>query len=284
MKLMAKKVGCRGIMRTTIGLMEGDLMKFVFDLDGTICFKGQPIVPEILQALHELTELGHEVIFASARPIRDMLSVIARPFHGYPMIGGNGSMIFLNGEIVHSTTFSLHEMQLIKQWIEEHRTTYLIDSDWDYAYTGSKTHPIRKNVDPANLAQCCPLEALDTITKVLFLTADRMEKLAEKLEELDVYVHRHGQENVLDVSPKGVHKWSALQRMGVEEQAYIAFGNDANDQTMFEKSLYSVRIGSYESLELFASETIELAGDYEQTIVERIQELGRQYHGYSLPE
>lgn len=42
-------------------------MKFIFDLDGTICFSGKPLSGFIVQALDSLIEKGHEVIFASAR-------------------------------------------------------------------------------------------------------------------------------------------------------------------------------------------------------------------------
>lgn len=50
-------------------------MKFVFDLDGTICFKDQPVSEKILVSLEKLVVLGREVIFASARPIRDLLRI-----------------------------------------------------------------------------------------------------------------------------------------------------------------------------------------------------------------
>ncbi|MEJ7530364.1 HAD hydrolase family protein, partial [Staphylococcus hominis] len=85
---------------------------------------------------------GHQVIFASARPIRDMLPVISKEFHNYTMIGGNGSLILSNGKIIKSVSFSLSdsfslsEMKKIKQLINEFDATYLIDGDWDYAYTG----------------------------------------------------------------------------------------------------------------------------------------------------
>jgi len=60
-------------------------LKFVFDWDGAICFKGQPISNKILEALSELRD-EHEIIFASARPIRDMLPVIDPSFHHLTMI------------------------------------------------------------------------------------------------------------------------------------------------------------------------------------------------------
>lgn len=37
-------------------------MKFVFDLDGTICFKGQPVSDALLKVLEEMVEQGHEVV------------------------------------------------------------------------------------------------------------------------------------------------------------------------------------------------------------------------------
>lgn len=102
-----------------------------------------------------------------------------------------------------------------------------------------------------------------------------MDKLAMKLEALNVYVNRHGQEGVLDISPKGVHKWSALQVLGVEKQAYIAYGNDANDQTMFKNAHYAVQIGEYQPLTILANEQITLEGDFEQAIADKICYLAR---------
>lgn len=37
-------------------------MHFVFDLDGTICFKGQCVSDKIASCLEQLSRSGHEVI------------------------------------------------------------------------------------------------------------------------------------------------------------------------------------------------------------------------------
>lgn len=252
-------------------------MKFVFDLDGTICFKGQPISLKILISLSNLTQEGHEVIFASARPIRDMLPVIDEAFHHYTMIGGNGSLISKEGKVVLSTAFSPNEINEVKNLIEQHNATFLIDGEWDYAYTGPNTHPILQNLDPARLAKLVSLESLDSIVKVLLLTANNMEELAEKLSSLDVYVNKHSNENVLDISPSGINKWSALKALGIKEKTYIAFGNDANDISMFENALHTVMIGNHERLSPLAKETIPLDGDYEQEIVNKLHSLSMEY-------
>ena len=80
-------------------------MKFVFDLDGTICFKGQPLSAGIIAALEECVKNGHEVIFASACPIRDLLPVLPESMHKFSMVGGNGAFVAKNGEIQETAVF-----------------------------------------------------------------------------------------------------------------------------------------------------------------------------------
>lgn len=252
-------------------------MKFVFDLDGTICFKGKPISEKILYSLKELTEEGHEVIFASARPIRDMLPVIHEDFHHYTMIGGNGSLISKEGSMIYSKAFSPEEISTITYLIDQFEATYLIDSEWDYAYTGSNDHPILQNVDQAKLAKLVHLQSLASIVKILLLTSNDHEQLAKELAKLNVFVNIHHNENILDISPKGINKWSALIELGIQTGSYIAFGNDANDLSMFEHALHSVMIGHHEQLSHLAKEAIPLENDYEQAIIEKLTQLANIY-------
>ncbi|MFF2752935.1 HAD-IIB family hydrolase [Psychrobacillus sp. NPDC058041] len=248
-------------------------MQFVFDLDGTICFKGQPISDRLVRSLKELTDKGHEVIFASARPIRDMLPVIHEDLHHYTMIGGNGSLIYKNREVIYARAFSATEIASIRRIITECEATYLIDGEWDYAYTGPETHAILQNVDPGKLAQLVGVDELETIVKILLLTSNNFDRLATKLKELNVSIHTHRNENVLDISPKGIHKWSALLELGVQKGNYIAFGNDANDLTMFENALYTVMIGHHDQLVYYSKEAIALTEDVEKKIEEKIREI-----------
>lgn len=254
-------------------------MDFVFDLDGTICFKGRPVSDNILDALADLTNKGHRVIFASARPIRDMLPVIREDFHHYTMVGGNGSLIAEQGKVVSATAFSLEEFAKIEQLMNEFEATYLIDGNWDYAYTGPSDHPILENVDPGNLAESVSLKSLTSIVKVLILTSKNNKRLAEKLSKLDVYVNKHSNENVIDISPKGIHKWSALESLGVRQENYVAFGNDSNDVTMFEHALHTVMIGYHDQLVQVAKEIIHNEQNLEQKIVEKLKELSDRYIG-----
>ncbi|MEO3944264.1 HAD family hydrolase [Gorillibacterium sp. CAU 1737] len=252
-------------------------MRFVFDLDGTIVFQGRPIAAIIQEALDDLLAQGHEVIFASARPIRDMLPVIPERYHSLPMIGGNGSFVMQNRTNRFVATFPDEQLKAILLLMEQYQCTYLIDGEWDYAFTGVPDHPIRNNVDPLRLAKQVPIEALGTMVKILILSSLDMEALYEQLTPFDIVIHRHGKENVLDISPTGIHKWSSPQKLGVMPKGFVAFGNDANDIAMFQHAIHSVRIGGHEDLALHSTETVELSGEVEQVIAAKINELSRYY-------
>lgn len=252
-------------------------LRFVFDLDGTICFQGKPISEKILHSLAELEEDGNEVIVASARPIRDMLPIIDKDFHHYTMIGGNGSLISKEGKIIKSSSFSTNELKEIKNLINQYCATYLIDGEWNYAYTGPDHHPILQNLDSGHLAKKVTLDSLNTVVKILILTSKNMDELEQKLSKLNVYINKHRNENVLDISPSGINKWSALKALDIKEKTYIAFGNDANDIAMFKNALHSVMIGYHEQLSPFAKESILLNGDFEQEIAEKIHTLSKKY-------
>ncbi len=104
-----------------------------------------------------------------------------------------------------------------------------------------------------------------------------MADFSEALCEIDVVSHLHGEEQVLDISPKGIHKRSALHIMGITTEGYVAFGNDANDIEMFKGAVHSVMIGSHVDLAAYADEQIPLNGLYEEKIISRIYELNTRF-------
>ncbi|MFD0717024.1 HAD-IIB family hydrolase [Paenibacillus sp. GCM10027626] len=251
-------------------------MQFVFDLDGTICFKGRPISETILCAIEQIEAERHEVIFASARPIRDMLPVLHERFHRHTLIGGNGALVSQQGTVTFAEAFTKEQAAALLQLITEHEATYLIDSDWDYAYTGPADHPILRQVDTARLAKQVDVASLSTYVKMLLLTATDMERLSERLSALDVIVHRHRNENVVDISPAGIHKWNALKQVGVAEQAFVAFGNDANDIPMFRTARHAVMIGHHDELAPYAAEVLALDEQIEAKVADKLIELARR--------
>lgn len=228
-------------------------MIFVFDLDGTICFKGLPISKQICEALDYCIAKGHEVVFASARPIRDMLPVLPIKYHSFRMVGGNGAFTFEKGHI-EVQSFADETVIAIKQLIDSNQLAYLVDSEWDYSYTGDEHHPIYRNLDPERRAVNKPLPELLTISKIVLFTWDNA--IRQQLNVLPVKLYEHSQEELVDISPLGIHKGEGLKKLNIMPDNYVAFGNDQNDLELFHDAKYSVCIGNHQVNE-YADRIIE---------------------------
>ncbi|HWL25939.1 MAG TPA: HAD family hydrolase [Ureibacillus sp.] len=242
-------------------------MKFIFDIDGTVCFDGRTIDESICRAFDEITSANHEIIFASARPIRDLIPVLPEPFRNGSMVGGNGTFVFDQGKI----KVEFLQGDVLKQLldcIETNQLTYLADSEWDYAYTGDTDHPIYRNIDKTS-AKNREINDLQTICKLVLFNPT--EQVLQELSQLPVSIVHYKNENAIDISPLGVNKVSGLRKLNIDQ--FIAFGNDSNDQCLFEHALHSVCIGNND-VKRYATETInrENIPDTIRRILERLEE------------
>lgn len=242
-------------------------MIFVFDLDGTICFQGEPLDKQIVNALYKVQAQGHEIIFASARPIRDMLPVLPKSLHNCRMIGSNGAFTYVDGlievEFLHSTIQS----QIISL-VEEHQLAYLADSDWDYAYTGSVDHPMYKGIDSECQAKKRSIHELTGFSKVLLF--DPPVNVMQHVKTWPVTTFEYTEEKILDICSPNLNKIKGLERLGVGK--YIAFGNDVNDRLMFEQAMHSVCVGMHSVGEV-ATERVA-----QHDVHLKIMELGQVWH------
>ncbi|PEZ49563.1 hydrolase [Bacillus cereus] len=239
-------------------------MNFVFDLDGTLCFDGKSIDPEIIEALQKLKVEGHQVIFASARPIRDLVPVIPKSFHEGLLVGGNGTFTYNYGQI-QVTHFEQQILDKLNAFIHQHQLKYLADGQWDYAFTGDIAHPIYRNIDKNN-SKNIPLEQLFPVCKLVIFQPNE-----EVLEALEVFpVTHYKTEHAIDISPLGINKVNGLHRLNIQE--FIAFGNDSNDQCLFEHAVHSVCVGN-NNVKRYAKENIERAD-----VAGKIRALMGKYH------
>ncbi len=137
-----------------------------------------------------------------------------------------------------------HCLEQLKSLIKIHNLPYLADSKWDYAYTGPSDHPILLNVDSGQLARNrMSIDQLEEVAKLVLFTDDN--QILEKLNQLPVQTYMHTGEQLIDISPRDINKWSGLQKLDVVDGQFIAFGNDLNDIEMFSHAKYSVCIGSH---------------------------------------
>lgn len=245
-------------------------MNFVFDIDGTLCFDGKTIDGSIIEALNELSDEGHEIIFASARPIRDLVPVIPPNFKQGKLVGGNGCFVSDNGEIT-SSFFDSQLVEKLHKIIHTYELTYLADGEWDYSFTGHKDHPIYKNIDQSS-AQNREFTSLSKICKLVLFNPT--EAVIEEVSKLPVTVTPYKNENAIDLSPLGINKVHGLETLHITD--FIAFGNDSNDQYMFEKAVYSVCVGNndvrtYASRSITKHQVAETIREVKNNLVETIK-------------
>ena len=70
----------------------------------------------------------------------------------------------------------------------------------------------------------------------------------------------------------GVDKWNGLQKLGVQSKQFIAFGNDANDVSMFLQAQSSVCIGDYAELITIASSHV---ANEEELVINKLKDIAR---------
>jgi HAD superfamily hydrolase (TIGR01484 family) len=212
---------------------------FVFDVDGTTCFDGKQMPAEIVEAILRCRQ-GHPVVFASARPIRDLVPVIPAGLSDAPLVGGNGAFTRKDGHI-EVTKFSADVRAAIDDIIGRYELEYLIDSAWDYSYHVTRDRQILGRVDLAGLAKRVARESLAEYVKVVLFGLG--DVALTELTQLGVTINIHRSEDLVDLAPGLVDKAMGLATLGIPAGGYVAFGNDQNDLRMFEDAASAICVG-----------------------------------------
>lgn len=217
----------------------------VFDVDGTICFDGRTIELPVVDALRSL-RTTMRLAFASARPIRDLLPVLPPEFHDEILIGGNGAFTRVDGRL-DVLGFADADRRALDALIDRHRLRVLVDGDWDYCFTGDQAHKIFRQLDAGHLARNVVRETIDTYSKVVLFTDD--PAVIDELSATSLAYTVHDDERIIDIAPSGITKHQALNRLGIADGRYLAFGNDANDMEMLRHAAVSYGVGQHPALD-----------------------------------
>lgn len=255
-------------------------LRFVFDLEGTIVFNDEKVSPYLTEMLTFLSEKGHETIFVSSKSIREMLTLVDKRFHQYKMIGGNGAVICSRGNIEQIVAFSTSMFSKIKELICDFDATYLIESDWDYSYTGGAYHRVVNDVDPHKLAENFAIDDLPTAWKITILSASNRKSLLEKLEQLNVITKQIDDGEMFEITPRGLSKWNALRTFGVQKNTFLVYGKDEEDLALFENAQFTVLVGENPALAAFADEQLLIDDRIEAEIVESVKRLSAKFSLY----
>ncbi|WP_166868308.1 HAD-IIB family hydrolase [Salinibacterium sp. ZJ70] len=223
----------------------------VSDFDGTLCFDGRTVAPEIVAALDRIRQ-RHRLVIASARPPRDLRPVLPASLTDVALLGGNGAFA-LDGDVRVIQHLDHAARNAIDMLIAAHGLRAHIDGDGDYAYTGDGADAVIAKVHTAGPERAVTASALPVYTKVVLFTTH--PSILAAVRELAVKVTVHGDEGILDIAPAGVDKATVLAHLGVGPGEYLALGNDHNDVPLFRGARHSVCVGD-NSVGVAASERV----------------------------
>ncbi|UKS28566.1 Cof-type HAD-IIB family hydrolase [Paenibacillus sp. HWE-109] len=257
-------------------------MNFIFDMDGTICFKGQPISKRILDYLLELQQLGHFIGFASARPYRDMLPILDDRFYDHLLIGANGAMAFNEGKPLYYNPIPSQLANQIIKLLDDYQADFLVDDTLNYAIRTEKQHPLLMSLDQNQVAKHVELDQIESFIKIVVLSCSRFEELSQNISQLDVTIHYHSAEGILDITNRNVNKMTGLKQTGLQLESFVCMGNDMNDLPLFQKAQHSVLIGTYEPLRLIANHQILMDDNIEHNIISKLEELRQRRDTYEF--
>ncbi|MGT2888432.1 HAD family hydrolase [Streptococcus didelphis] len=213
----------------------------VFDLDGTIVFDGKSILPEIKQELNRIKN-KYTIIFASARPIRDMLPLL-EDFTANDIIGANGAMYRQKQEIFLLETIRQTIVDRISEIITAYDLDYILDYEWDYSSRiRNPQNAILGKLDKARLASNIPFKKEKVSKIILFGVTKKLAELLSQLEGVNGLYHEDVEEFV--ITAQGIDKSFALKKL-IQDNPYIAFGNDYNDSRLLEEAALGVQIDSF---------------------------------------
>ncbi|MEJ7345285.1 MULTISPECIES: HAD family hydrolase [Staphylococcus] len=203
-----------------------------------MCFDGRQIDCKITDQLFSLHNIRHKIIFASARPIRDLLPVLPNKFHKFALIGGNGSIISINGRINTLATNQFETFNVIKHVINQYNLNYIVNDEWNYAARVDATNTIYQRLDPQLLAQKLTINEITSPIKTILLNIDEKD-----FDEVVTYIAtnapslsliNHSNELNIDITAKYINKFTAIEHILGKYPTYVAFGNDHNDIEMLQ--------------------------------------------------
>ena len=249
------------------------------DLDGTLLNGESKLSDFTKDTIKQISKKGHHVVITTGRPYR-----MAKDFYDQleletPMINFNGSLTHLPGKVwAHEKCLTVDKKYLLDmvQRKEEIEADFIAGEYRNKFYI---TTPDKEIADPRlfGVENFRPENQFNSelVTKdpnCILLQTRASDKYALAEEMNSFYKHQlnintwGGPLNILECTPKGVHKAFALEYllkvMNIDKQNLIAFGDEHNDQEMlsFASKGYAMK-NANPALLSFADEQLSLTNE-----------------------
>lgn len=219
------------------------------DLDGTLLHSDHTISDYTVEVLKQVQAQGHRIIIATGRPYRMAIAYYQQLGLQTPMINFNGSLthiprqkwafehaVHIDQQILRTVLDNRHAFEMDFVASEYRKRFYLAYDDKttiNPEIFGVEEITDQMTLDVSKITR--DPNALLTQTRVTdkYQLADDIKTFLDHQVEVDSW---GGPQNILEFSPKGVHKAYALNHLltvfNQSRQDLIAFGDEHNDTEM----------------------------------------------------
>lgn len=219
------------------------------DLDGTLLRSDQTISEYSLETLKKVKSLGHTIIIATGRPYLMAKDYYQQLELDSPMITFNGALTHLPNQVWEGQLAKTIDRRLVLNLLEQADEFELDFVAAEYKDHFFLTMEQADRIDPSIFGrqELTPDLALSpesiTADPLALLAQTRRSDKYQLAKEIKAYFKGQlevdswgGPLNILEFSPKGVHKAFALahliQELGIQQDDIIAFGDEHNDTEM----------------------------------------------------
>lgn len=209
------------------------------DIDGTILRPDDTIEESTKIAVKEMKNQNIEVVLATGRPIHE-ISDIGRELSISSFIGYNGALAIYDGETIFAEPMERKDVQYILDVARENghevvlytaSKNYLTVLDSELMLKFLKQFHLRKN-------ELLTDEVMDDILGMTIITTGNLGHEHYKfndsihLSQVNIEGMQHCYDVIRDKVNKGVGVKFLLERLGIEKENSIAFGDGMNDKEM----------------------------------------------------
>lgn len=242
---------------------------FAFDLDGTTLDSNSNIDYRTIKALKKLDENGIKFIFSTGRVATSAQYIMEKTGLDNPIIGNNGSIIYLNkSNILNTHHLDMDTLIELQNYARENKLYYhFYDADTFYSESldlnkinhlkldtsygmnyqvnlNVNRDPIKQITEKGNKALKIQMVIDPHINE---LTSNQVMNHLKDIYSEKLYITTCG-ENIIEVMVKEVSKWKGVLEIadffGIEKDEIAAIGDQDNDLPMIEGARYGFAMGN----------------------------------------
>lgn len=226
---------------------------FIFDLDGTIIFNNQFLNKDVESLLLKIKEDGHEIIFATGRPLREFKNVMPLWAHEQPLGLFSGVVSYHKDKLIRSNGIDSVHLPHIAEFCLENNHPFIMDS-LTYYYHPHMANMVfgfladnTKEFHVSDMSQFITNE----VYKVWVFDMEAHDYFSDYSKTNGLLIKHHSYDKCFDIVPLDCNKYISVLPFISEfanEDIFI-FGNDYNDYELFKHFNNSVLFGNVEELQ-----------------------------------